>query len=276
MSAVVLYERTQMKMMKAIDVHAHCGDPKYFSQKGLAKEFLKFDPARMAEEYAAQQITAAFFSPMEGIFTRDAAELLRANAETAAMAERYERFYFWVVVHPELPESFAQAGQLLSHPKCVGVKIHPDAGRYDIAEHGEAIFSFCRARQAVLLTHTGEPGCMPEDFVPFADRYPDVPVILAHLGHSREGRLDHQVLALRSAESKNLYIDLSSASSLLCGLLEWAVGQIGTDRLLFGSDVPLHHLAMMKARVEGSLLGDTQKEDLLYNNAARLFADKLR
>ena len=258
-------------MIKAIDVHAHCGDPKYFPQKGLAKEFLKFNPAKMAEEFAQQDIVAAFLSPMEGLYARDADELKLANERTAKLTEEYEGFYFWVVVHPDLPQSFLRAELLLEHPKCVGVKIHPEFGGYDINSCGSRIFSFCNEFKVPLLTHTGEPGCMPEDFVLFADRFPEVPVILAHLGHSFDGHLVHQVNALKCAAGKNMYIDLSSSASLQCGLIEWAAEHVGADRLLFGSDAPLHHPAMMKARIEGAAgISREDKELMLFGNAAKL------
>lgn len=263
-------------MMNAIDIHAHWGDPTDFPQKGLAKTFLYRTPEQMQQDYRAQNISAAVFSPMQGLFAADAAQLLQANADTAAMTERFTGFYFWVVVHPRVPESFAQAELLLKHEKCVGVKIHPEAGGYPISEYGEDIFAFCAKHGAILLAHSGDPLCMPEAFVPFADRYLNVTMILAHLGYGSDGVQEHQVNALQSSQNRNIYIDVSSVKSIQCGLIEWAAEAVGAEHLLFGTDVPLHHIGMMKARVEFSDLRGEEKRVILYENAYRIFQGRVK
>lgn len=262
-------------MINAIDVHAHWGDPVSFPQTGLSKAFLQRPVQRLWEEYQEQNITAAIFSPMHGLFTADAKQLLQANADTAAMTERFPGFYFWTVVHSGVPESFRQAEELLKHEKCAGVKIHPEAGKYAISESGEDIFRFCADQKAVLLTHTGDPLCMPEDFVPYANRYPEVRLILAHLGYGADGGQEHQANALKTSQNQNIYIDVSSARSIQCGLIEWAAEKVGADRLLFGTDVPLHHIGMMKARVEYSDLRIEEKKAILFENALRIFQGRI-
>ena len=56
--------------------------------------------------------------------------------------------------------------------------------------------------------------------------------------------------AVQAAKHGNLWVDTSSARSILPGLIEWAVQEIGAERLLFGSDTPLYHVAMQRTRIE--------------------------
>ncbi len=42
----------------------------------------------------------------------------------------------------------------------------------------------------------------------------------------------------------------SSGRSLLPGFIEFAVHEICAERLLFGSDTPIYHVAMQRTRIE--------------------------
>jgi predicted TIM-barrel fold metal-dependent hydrolase len=159
---------------------------------------------------------------------------------------------------------------MLQNPKCVGVKIHPDAHGYALQDHAEEIFAFCDAHGAVLETHSGGLLSMPEVLVPFADRYPRVQVIASHLGCGDDGCIEHQVRAIQMAKHGNIFTDVSSVRSILHGIIEWAVQQVGVEKLLFGTDTPLHHIAMMKQRVEYADLTQPEKQAIFYQNAKNL------
>ena len=55
------------------------------------------------------------------------------------------------------------------------------------------------------------------------------------------------------------------------GLIEWAVREVGDERVLFGSDTPLYHAAMQRARIDHADLDDVEKWKILRDNAVRLF-----
>lgn len=257
-------------MLKAIDIHAHYGNPDCFPQKGVEKECLRLSLETLEREYGRQHIVAACLSPMEGIFPADENMLLTANSLTEQLSQEYDWFYQWVVVDPLFPASYRQAERMLKNRKCVGVKIHPDAQGYPIETYGEEIFAFCAEQGAVLETHSGEKLSLPERLVPLADRYPQVTVIAAHLGCGFDGCVEHQVNAVKAAQHGNLYTDVSSARSILPNLLEWGAGQVGAGKLLFGTDTPLHHIAMMKQRVECADLAAEEIENILYGNANQI------
>ena len=69
----------------------------------------------------------------------------------------------------------------------------PEIGQgMDIMHYrGRAIFEFAAEHRAIILTHSGEENSLPEDFVPFANDYPEVRLILAHIGCTIEvGRIN--------------------------------------------------------------------------------------
>jgi len=176
----------------------------------------------------------------------------------------------WVIIDPERPQTFEQADQMLAHPRCVGIKIHPEEHVYSIREHGRAIFEFASRHDAVVLTHSGHEHSLPGDIVPFADDHPNVKVILAHIGCSSGADRTLQVRGVAQSRRGNVYADTSSAMSLAPGLIEWAVREIGAERVLFGTDTPGYETVMQRVRIDEAELGDNEKRMILRENAASL------
>lgn len=256
-------------MHKAIDIHGHFGNPERFPQSNLEKEMYRISLESLKKNYVQQGITAACISPMEGIFPDNTDALLDANCYMEELAEEQDWIYQWVIVNPLMPASFHQAEKILKNRKCVGVKIHPDAHGYSIEAYGKEVFAFCNENHTLLLSHSGETLSMPEQFVPFADMYPTVSVIVAHLGCGSDGDIGHQIRAIKQASYGNIYTDVSSARSILNGLIEWAVRNVTAEKLLFGTDTPLHHIPMMKQRMEFAELSKEEKECIFYKNAMK-------
>lgn len=53
-------------------------------------------------------------------------------------------------------------------------------------------------------------------------------------------------------------------------LVEWAVGEIGADRILYGTDTPLYQSEMQRARIDHAELTDQHKQLILRENAVAL------
>lgn len=254
--------------MKAIDVHGHFGP----YDRGLGSRvdgFMSASADQVAQRGLACGIETTIVSAIHGLMPYRGNAVL-GNQDAAEAAESNRALRFWTIVDPRLPESFAQSDVLLSHPGCAGIKIHPHAHDYEIREHGPALFAFAAERNAVVLTHSGDIGSYPEDFVPFVDRYPNIQLILAHLGNSDDSSVSRQVEAIQRARNGNLWVDTSSARSMYSGLIEWAVEQIGHDRILFGTDTPLYWAGAQKGRIESAQVDDEAKRSILWDNAARL------
>ena len=157
----------------------------------------------------------------------------------------------------------------------MGIKIHPEEHLYLIKEHGRAIFEFAEKHNALVLTHSGEERSLPMDFVPFANDFPGMRLILAHLGCGWDGDPTHQVRAIQASKRGNVWVDTSSAQGLLPKLIEWGATELGAERLLFGTDTPLYSVPMLRARIDGAELGDKEKRLILRDNAVKLLGSKL-
>ncbi|MBM3803834.1 MAG: hypothetical protein FJW26_16150 [Acidimicrobiia bacterium] len=253
----------------AVDVHAHYG----LYNRGVSKlvdEFMTGDAQTVVARARESNTVWTVVSPLLALLPRFHGDAVAGNEEAARVTSQTDGLLQWVVINPLQPESYAQAERMLALPKCVGIKIHPEEHGYPIAEHGRALFEFAAKHRAVVLTHSGEQNSLPADFVPLANDFPEVSVILAHLGHGWDGDPSHQVRAIQAGRSDNLYVDTSSSNSIMPGLIEWAVREVGASRLLYGTDTPLYFAAMQRARIDHAKIRDDEKQVILSGNARKL------
>ena len=152
-----------------------------------------------------------------------------------------------------------------------GVKLHPDIQRVAIDDgRMQKIYELCRGRLPILM-HTGDHRfdfSNPNRMLPVLQKYPDLTVIGAHFGGWSVW--DAAVESLCGFE--NFFVDCSS--SLYAMTAEKAKELIlayGVDRVLFGTDYPMWDIETEIDRFMKIELTDKEREDILYNNAAKLF-----
>ncbi len=262
-----------MSSILAIDVHGHYG--RYVRSGGLVDELSSADAAEVVRRARAVNVVLTIVSPLTALLPRFGGDAVAGNVEAARAVAATPGLKQYVVVDPRRPETFSQAEEMLAQPQCVGIKVHPEEHGYPIREHGRAIFEFAARHRAVVLTHSSEQNSLAADFVPWADAFPEVRLILAHIGCGHDGDLTHQVRAVQRGRHGNIYADTSSARSIVPGLIEWAVREVGAERVLIGTDTPLYHTAMQRARVEHAEMGEAEKRRVLRDNAVELFGAKL-
>ena len=257
-------------LLPAIDVHAHFGTCKRGSS-ALADKLSSADARTVAERAEKLNIICTIVSPFSALLPRLGGNVLEGNREAEQAVTVTESLYQWVVVNPLEPESLIQTAKMLSTPKCVGIKIHPEEHGYKIKKQGGRLFEFAAKQNAIIISHSGEENSLPEEFIQFSDEFPEVRLILAHLGCGYDYDPTYQVRAIQSAKHDNVFVDTSSEQNIQAGLLEWAVKEIGAERILFGSDSPLYFLPIQRARIEYAEIDESEKRNILYNNAALLF-----
>jgi predicted TIM-barrel fold metal-dependent hydrolase len=152
---------------------------------------------------------------------------------------------------------------MLESPKCVGIKLHPPCHGYSLREYGDKIFSFASEHKAVIQIHPEES---PDYILPFADRYPDVSFIMAHMGFFRESSYADAILLSKCG---NVYADTSGSASTKNKVIEYMVERCGSERILFGTDT--YAAGFQKGRIEYALISEKDKENIFWRNAEKLF-----
>ena len=259
----------------AIDVHGHYGQYVGDGSNSFGDSLYSGDAAEVVRRASAVHIVLTIVSPLAALKPRFQADSVAGNSEAARVVAATPGLKQYVVIDPLRPQTYAQAEEMLAQPQCVGIKLHPEEHGYLIGDHARPLFEFAARHSAIVLTHSSEQHSLAVDFVPWANEFPEVRLILAHIGCGWDGDLTHQVRAIQQSRHGNVFADTSSARSITPGLIEWAVREIGVDRVLFGTDTPLYHTAMQRARIDHADLSDNAKGRILRDNALRLFGAKL-
>lgn len=112
--------------------------------------------------------------------------------------------------------------------------------------------------------HAGQPlVSYGEHFTELSKRYPEATLIHAHIGGG--GDWEWTVRAMRCA-SPNVHVDVSG-SNLDDGQVEFAVRELGTERVLFGTDGTM---AGCVGKVLGAQISDSERAKIFRENAVRM------
>lgn len=174
-------------------------------------------------------------------------------------------------IHQDSPDMAADVEEIKSLGLS-GVKLHPDIQGVNIDdERMYKLYSLCEGELPIYF-HMGDD--RPEYRFSEADRlikvmrdFPRLRVIAAHLGGYRAW---DKAAALAEAGGDRIMFDTSSA--LWAMTVERAnelVRIIGTDKLMFGTDYPVLHAENELKLFMKLDLTESEREDILYNNAKK-------
>jgi len=242
----------------AIDIHSHFnhGVPgeystaEYMNTSRCTLDFL-------LEEQRRFGIRETAFSTYSAVLCSD--YICSENQYLNDLVHQMDGIYQWVVIHPEQPDTFEQADVLLKDPKVLGIKIHPYFHKYKMVDYADKIFSYANERGIVVKMHPAFTDRMME----FADKYPNMKLIIAHLAGETEIR------AIKYAKHGNIYTDTSGSLSALNNVIEYACEQIGSEKILFGTDT--YSLTFQYSRIALAKISHEDKENIFYKNAIKMF-----
>lgn len=200
-------------------------------------------------------------------------EVRRGNEEVFELIDRHPDFVFGLVyVNPNHTETLTILEEGLQHPGVVGIKLwiscRDENGRLDPVY---PVFEFANARKVPVLCHSfyrtggnlsGE--LTPSDIVHLAARYPAARLVMAHMG----GQWLWGVRAIRSYP--NVWTDFSGGRPYM-GSLEFAVRELGAERVVYGSDAFIRAFGPMLAKVAAADLDLAAKRQIVWDNSANLF-----
>ena len=243
-----------IKDIIAIDIHTHYNHGSKYDTTEL--DYYKCDIDFLMKEYDNANIKCGVYSSFASVLSDK--EILAENEHLYNLSQENERVFQWVVIDPRQEETFSQADEILKSDKCIGIKIHPDGHGYgkEMLSFADKIFDFANERKTTVMMHPAWNENMPE----FANKYPNMNLIIAHLGGINQ---------VRQAKYGNIYIDTSGSSSNMNNVIEEAVKVAGSEKILFGTDT--YSCAFQRGRIEYARIPFEDKVNILRNNALRLF-----
>lgn len=243
------------------------------------------DPASALDGMAAAGCSVAVVVNLHdvhrpGVPVRD--DLVAYNRWLCELARSDPHFYPLIGVDPHVmsvADNVAHLGEMVREG-ARGIKIHPPVQRLDLADHGLwPIFETCDRLGLVIVSHSGpsRDGSgrgTPESFRPVLDAFPQLRIVLAHMG----GQSWRQLPAI-ARDYPGLHFDL-------CEIIEWLGGTtaptreefadlirtVGPDRVMMGSDFPwydIDHTVDLVLDLPG--LSQAEKHAILGETAAAFF-----
>jgi predicted TIM-barrel fold metal-dependent hydrolase len=244
--------------MKIIDIHSHCNIGSKFdcSETDMHKRNLPF----MLQDYDNSGINVGAFSPYSSVLENAESGIYADNEYFFQFAKTNERVYQWLVLDPRQEKLFAQIRKMIDGDKVLGIKIHSVYHNYDIDEYADKIFSFADELGCFVLMHPDKVSNM----VKYADRYPNMKLIIAHLG-GRESFLE----AIENAKHGNIFTDTSGGGVCLNNIIEYAVERVGSEKIFFGTDT--YACGYEVGRLQFARISEKDKENIFYKNAKKHF-----
>lgn len=240
-----------------IDIHSHfnTGDKFDYPENEIHKRNRIF----IKEDYDNCGIKVGGFSQFSSLFEAKS-DIFYENEKMEKLAIENDWIYQWVVLDPRKEELFAQAKRILNNKKTLGIKIHSVLHEYNIEEYVDEIFNFANDLKCFVLMHPDKIS----DMVKFADKYPNMKLIIAHLGS-----VEH-VDAIEKAKHGNIYTDTSGMASCNNNIVEYAVSRVGSEKIFFGTDT--YSCGFQVGRIQFARISSEDKENILCNNAKGCFA----
>lgn len=264
-------KETAEKRYRIIDAHCHI-----YPQKIAAKAVTaigNFYGIRMAEDGTSDSLVK------EGSLIGVEKYVVHSTATTVHQVRSINEYiYGEMLLHPEFigfmtlhnemaDEAIEEEVELAMSRGMKGVKLHPDFQKFNI-DDAENLYRVTAGKLPVLL-HMGDRRydfSAPERLRKMAIKYPDQIFIGAHFGGYS---VWDKVECLK--DLPNVYFDTSSSLFALDkDRAADLIHRFGHHRYFFGTDFPMWHHDEELRRFLALPLSEEEREDILFNNAARL------
>jgi len=238
-----------------IDGHVHLGVSAFFHMAADADFLVRQGDAAGFDKLFVTELNALFYDMRGG------------NDALAKQVAMYpDRLIGYVSVPtPRLgTRAVAEVRRCYEQYGFRGLKIysHPEAS---IAEPGtEALLAAAAELQMPILAHT-----TPDECDHLMRCVPEARLVMAHMGGHPYAFGDwHRAVAV-AKKHKNLRLDTAS-SQIDNGMIEWAVAELGPEKILFGTDMPLLDPHTQLAKITGAEIDERAKALILGGNLVDL------
>ena len=262
---------TEEKKYRIIDAHCHI-----YPQKIAAKAVTAigaFYGIRMAEDGTADSLVKEGSSiGVEKYVVHSTAttvhQVRSINEYIYGEMQAHPEFIGFMTLHNEMKDEDVESEVDLAISRGMkGVKLHPDFQKFNI-DDAENLYRVTAGRLPVLL-HMGDRRydfSSPERLRKMALKYPDQIFIGAHFGGYS---VWDKVGCLK--DLPNVYFDTSSSLFALDkDRAADLIHEFGHERYFFGTDFPMWHHDEELRRFLALPLTEEEREDILFNNAAKL------
>lgn len=195
--------------------------------------------------------------------------MLGNNIVAKAVRKYPHRFIGYAVINPNYPkETKDELKRCFGELNMKAIKIHPAYHKYPVnGPNYIPVFEYAQENNIIILSHTWSNSKILDKF---ARSYPQVTFIIAHIG-GWDGRNINEMLIV-AKKYNNIFLDLTSSLAYL-GVMEQLVEEVGAEKLLYGSDLPLMDAGYQIGRVIYAKINHEEKKKILGLNMMRLLGN---
>lgn len=258
------YKSGRFKNLPVYDLHGHMGN-----WVGIHFPCAYVDD--MVEKMDRSGVKMLVFSHHAALFSPDTGNRLSIEA-----VKKYpQRLRAYCGINPNYPEIIKK--DLSSFDKYyksiyVGFKFLSDYHGYPVTDaRYEPAWEMADSKGLLVLLHTWG-GSLMDGAIPIrkvAEKYHNVKILL---GHSCHGEWNKAIDLVR--DFPNVYLEMCAVLDER-GVMEKMVEQLGSDRLIFGTDFPWFSYNYYIGAVLGADITDEDRTKILYSNGANLLSPHL-
>ena len=253
------FEKTGKVSVPVIDVHTHMDDV-----YGASMPISDIDGCiELANERGVKEIWCA---PHGDLFN-----YVSGKPDIERYTEKYPtrvRGYFGF--NPNYSQEYAQRLETAKDKGYFGIKILPEYHRCKVDDDAyRPALEWANKYRRPLLVHTwgGSPFNSIANVKYIAESYPEIRLILGHSAPNECGK----AIEL-AARHKNVYLDLCDIHRNN-GVIERMKAGAGSEKILYGTDLPWYDFAYCIGSVLYSDITDGDRENILYKNAERIVGE---
>ena len=208
------------------------------------------------------------------------AETRQKNDELIELSAKYPQMMPVPSVHPYDDQAALDELQRLAGRGVVLIKLHPHTQKFDVTD--TRVPTLCkRAGELGIVVLMDNANIIPgdsENLFNLAVGAPKTKFLFAHMG-ALNFRFWNIIPLARTAKGfwpDNIYFDISATVTLAADApieqeFIWTIRNVGTDRVVLGSDYPQLSLAQALDALERLDLTRDEKEKIRFGNAQALF-----
>jgi hypothetical protein len=232
-----------------IDFHLHT--------RNNVEKFSIEDISRMMR---LNDVEKAVIFPMKQQSYRDLAAMNNEN-----LGRKDGKFFPFLRLDPNnmSQEEFAKISTKFS-----GFKMHPRAENFNpLGAVAEPFLCAINKIGKPVIIHTrkeNNPNTDPDKLLELAGSYPNIKFVFGHFAN------DSEIFFSKIGKYENAFVETSIVSSPM--IIEVRVRQIGSEKILFGSDFPYSDQEIELMKIKRARITSEAMENILYKNAERVLS----
>ncbi|MBQ8374361.1 MAG: amidohydrolase family protein [Clostridia bacterium] len=251
-------EYGKLQSVKIIDTHTHMHAVGGASTPVSSEE----DCVKLMDD---ENIESIWCSTHEDLHT----SMDEVNLGTQNFMKKYpDRVKGYYVFNPNYKKLYLESlDVVLKNDNFIGVKFLPNYHNHDLDGEGyREVLDFADEHKLIVLSHTwgDKPQNSVENVKNMIGSHKDLFFIM---GHSAPGNLDGAIEVAKANE--NVYLDICDIHRH-SGIIEKMVNAVGSERVLFGTDMPWYDPNYAIGSVLFANISDAEKENIFYKNAKKL------